>query len=423
MNISIRISPVNHPPLSYLTNERNTVFFLRHTDKAFFATGCVAKSSEHPSREEITISFFGESALAQSIPVYLGGKKFYPTTGELWEDFPDEEWYIPEEAFLEIDKQYYFVAYSVSGDPQPGVPEVPESGSARYGTGWESVIREGDDFSDWESAVKAATTMIASETMQKVVLARYRQFRVHDACAEEIRRNLLAMLDSVKTGEYAFLYQKHDAVLFGISPETILTIDGRDFSTEALAGSRSRGANDDEDGRLEAELLQSAKELSEHNFVTAHIADVIAPLSDWYNLPFRPIIKKLPTLQHLHTPIHGKLKDDVSFMETAGLLFPTPAVCGIPTETAQRFITKHERFERGYYAGMLGWHNPVGSGEVFACLRSGLYKDGCFYFFGGCGIVADSSAETEYQESGVKISYLQELTLCAVTGVEADRED
>jgi isochorismate synthase EntC len=96
----------------------------------------------------------------------------------------------------------------------------------------------------------------------------------------------------------------------------------------------------------------------------------------------------------------------VDVLELVERLHPTPAVCGWPTDAALRVIESHERFERGWYAGPLGWIDGAGDGEFAVALRSALVRGERGWLFAGAGIMGDSRPEDELAEIELKLAPL-----------------
>jgi isochorismate synthase EntC len=120
---------------------------------------------------------------------------------------------------------------------------------------------------------------------------------------------------------------------------------------------------------------------------------------------------KLRQVQHLHTPITGRLATTGGVLDLVERLHPTPAVGGVPQGTAMSFLRQHERLDRGWYAAPVGWVDQDGEGEFAVAIRSALLyeggTDGSYgqaALFAGCGIMADSDPASEYVESCSKLS-------------------
>jgi isochorismate synthase EntC len=116
---------------------------------------------------------------------------------------------------------------------------------------------------------------------------------------------------------------------------------------------------------------------------------------------------RLPEAQHLTTPITGRLAERLTVLDLAGLLHPTPAVCGVPRDAARRLIEQQEP-GRGWFSGGVGWMAENGAGEVAVALRSVLIDGAAATVWAGAGIVSGSSAEAEFSETEAKMSALFE---------------
>jgi len=103
------------------------------------------------------------------------------------------------------------------------------------------------------------------------------------------------------------------------------------------------------------------------------------------------------------TTVTGRLRDRAGILSLAGLLHPTPAVGGEPRGLALELIAEHEGFERGWYAGPIGWVGADGDGEFVVALRCGVVSGSTAALFAGCGIVADSDPAREWEESRNKM--------------------
>jgi len=127
------------------------------------------------------------------------------------------------------------------------------------------------------------------------------------------------------------------------------------------------------------------------------------------DVPTEPSVLRLANVQHLATDVHAMLVDDTSVVAIAGALHPTAAVCGTPTERAMQYILAHEGLDRGRYAGPVGWFDANGDGEFGIALRCGQLSadDSRIDLFAGCGIVAGSDPQSEFEESETKLAAMR----------------
>ena len=151
------------------------------------------------------------------------------------------------------------------------------------------------------------------------------------------------------------------------------------------------------------------KNINEHNFVVEHIKNNCSKFV--INLTFdeHPSIKKLPNIQHLSTQIKCTLNDNVPPLTFIDKLFPTPAICGVPTERALQLIKKYENHQRGLYSGLIGWFNFDNEGEFVIAIRSALLIGKRIFAYAGCGIVQDSDPATEFEETELKLKPILSL--------------
>jgi menaquinone-specific isochorismate synthase len=157
-----------------------------------------------------------------------------------------------------------------------------------------------------------------------------------------------------------------------------------------------------EDKQLGEGLLADSKNLGEHQFVVEMIRKVFNQYCEDVRIPSRPKLMKIRDIQHLFTPIEGKVKKGVSLFEFVEALHPTPALGGEPRKEAVEIIREAEKMNRGYYAAPIGWINTDGDGEFAVGIRSALIENDQAYLFAGGGIVAESSSIEEFEETRVK---------------------
>jgi menaquinone-specific isochorismate synthase len=148
--------------------------------------------------------------------------------------------------------------------------------------------------------------------------------------------------------------------------------------------------------------------------VVRAIRDALAPVCDEILMPDTPQIMPMPNVQHLATPVRAHLGGDHCVLDLVERLHPTPAVGGIPRPDALEAIRAREGFDRGWYAGAVGWVDAAGGGEFAVALRSALLLPGMAVLYAGCGIMGDSDPAAEYAEAALKFRPMR-----AALGVEA----
>lgn len=262
---------------------------------------------------------------------------------------------------------------------------------------------------DYRAAVARALQGIAAGEFKKIVLA-----RAQDLTADQ-RLHPLRMLNGLRQRFpdcYAFSFAGGGGPSFiGASPERLVRVSKGRLETEALAGSMRRGASASEDAALGGTLLRSEKDLREHREVLDDIVARLRPLGLAPEFPAQPQLRRLANVQHLHTPVHAALPENVQVLDVLAAMHPTPAVGGTPREAAVARIRELEGFPRGLYAGALGWLNTRGGGEFFVGIRSALVRDASARVYAGAGIVAGSTPEKEFAETELKFKAMLDALL------------
>lgn len=252
----------------------------------------------------------------------------------------------------------------------------------------------------WMKMVDEVKQEIRQASFEKIVLARRFTARSKQPISPTL---MLNRLRNQYHNCYSFLiHQKNSGTFIGSTPERLAYLNNRLLLTDGLAGSISRGESATEDALMEKQLLNSPKNLREHRYVVRSIARNLQPFSKNVDYPDRPGVKKLRNVQHLFTPITAYLKEESAYLDIISSLHPTPAVGGYPRKQALDYIRRFEEFDRGWYAGPVGWLNLNRCGEFSVAIRSGIIKDDTAHFYAGCGILSDSDPVTEWKESQLK---------------------
>lgn len=263
-------------------------------------------------------------------------------------------------------------------------------------------LSEGDDSRlRWNNMVRTATRNIRNGHYEKIVLARN---VVATTSRPVTETRLLHHLRREYPACYSFLLQFPDTACFvGSTPERLLSVQSGFLTTEGLAGSIPRGMSATDDSILEKRLLLSDKDQEEHRFVVDSIVQRLQQFSSEVKFSPRPGIRKFANVQHLFTPISARLPFDTDPLDVLAQLHPTPAVGGVPRQSALEGIPELEGFRRGWYAGPVGWVNGNGRGEFSVAIRSGLIDGTKATFYAGCGIVEGSDPDNEWDETELKL--------------------
>jgi menaquinone-specific isochorismate synthase len=259
---------------------------------------------------------------------------------------------------------------------------------------------DGPGPSGWRRNIERALAASSEGRLGKVVLARRTEF----VFATAVDAALLAeSLKEATPGCFHFYVEPEEGVAFvGASPERLFRREGRALESEAVAGTRPRGVSEADDAELRDELLRSAKDKAEHDHVRAGIGETLGPLCDELEVEEDVSEMKLASRRHLISKVRGTLHEGVTDAEVLRALHPTPAVGGYPRAEALEEIRALEPFDRGWYAGPVGWIG-ADAAEFAVGIRSGLVGGNRLALFSGAGIVAGSAPEGEWAEIEQKI--------------------
>lgn len=257
-------------------------------------------------------------------------------------------------------------------------------------------------FSQWSEAVQLALRQISAGELDKVVLARQSTFELAEKISPYALLGLI-MGETPACFHFCFEPTKTSGAFLGASPEQLYRRLGSSIESEAVAGTRPRSLDPAEDTRLEFQLREYSKERLEHQLVVDELSRAFRRLCEDFSHDEKPAVLKLSRLQHLRTSLRGRLAVGLSDEAILDELHPTPATCGSPTAEALAFIEKSERFDRGWYAGPLGWISREDA-EFCVAIRSMHMIGTRLNVFAGAGIVAGSDAEREWTELEDKIS-------------------
>ncbi len=257
------------------------------------------------------------------------------------------------------------------------------------------------DRETWNGAVERSLEAIEGGRVRKVVLARTLDVRPRQ---ELDPIDVLGHLWEANPGSHVFFFEpRAGRVMLGAAPETIATLRRGVFHATAVAGSIRRGATEQERRELATRLLASAKDRAEHRIAVEDMVERLARVSTSVRAAEEPQVLVLPEILHLETEIRARLGEGTTVVEMLAALHPTPAVCGEPRDAALELVAREEPFERGWYAGPVGWFDLEGNGVFAPALRSAIVTDGVWRLFAGAGIVAGSSPEAEWTETGIKL--------------------
>jgi isochorismate synthase len=271
---------------------------------------------------------------------------------------------------------------------------------------------------DHERGVAAAVALLRAGELDKVVLARSLRLRL---AGRVDTRALLASLAADNAAGYTYAVDlpapAGRRTLVGATPELLLSRTGPTVVANPFAGSMPRDPDPERDRRNAEALLASAKDRVEHQVVVEAVVDALRPFCRTLTVPTGPSLVGTSAVWHLATRITGELVDPgISALRLAATLHPTPAVCGQPFGKAKETIARLEPFDRGYYAGAIGWCDADGDGQWVVGIRCAEITEpitgpntesgSTVTLYAGGGIMPASQPHLELAETSAKFRTL-----------------
>lgn len=192
--------------------------------------------------------------------------------------------------------------------------------------------------------------------------------------------------------------------IMSTSPETLVRLQNGRLTTFPVAGSRPRGKTDEEDQRLENELLADEKELAEHNMLVDLGRNDLGKISQFSSVEVvnYMAIHRYSTIMHICSQVESNILPNCDAYSAIEAVLPAGTLSGAPKIRACEIINEMEAEPRGIYGGALGYLDFTGNVDTCIAIRMAVKKDNKVYVQAGGGIVADSIPENEYEESGNK---------------------
>lgn len=376
------------------------VYYRKDEPRRFMGLGrCIALAS----LEGVDCELEGPAAIQ---PVFFSFNRFDAENpapcDELFDAFPRLRFMLPEIVLLQTKEGSFLQVNSLSPVYRGRVRRFLKQAAQAPGRTRRAVAYriEPDAREDWRRAVGEALEAIGDGVVDKVVLSRRQRLVAEEPFSS---KDLLVNLIDGDARGTVLLYRYADVFFCGCTPELLVRKEGARVSSMCLAGTCPAGADEQERRRLADELMADAKNRAEHDYVVRHVREVFRRVCFGVDVPQTPGIMSLTHVQHLHTPAAAQVLDGVSLWELMGDLHPTPAVSGTPVGEARMLIRRIERYNRGFFAGACGYIDAAGDGEFSVGLRTGVFDGETGWLYAGCGIVAGSDADAEYDEIGLKL--------------------
>ncbi|UWO27004.1 anthranilate synthase component I family protein [Marvinbryantia formatexigens] len=219
---------------------------------------------------------------------------------------------------------------------------------------------------------------------------------------------------------YMFYFSSDDVEIAGASPETLVKLENGKLYTFPLAGTRPRGKTEEEDLKLEEELLQDEKELAEHNMLVDLGRNDIGRISRPGSVKVEKYcsIERFSCVMHIGSTVSGQIREELDGLDAVDSILPAGTLSGAPKIRACQIIQELEGRKRGIYGGAVGYLDFTGNLDTCIGIRLVYKKNGKICVQSGAGIVADSVPEKEYQECCNKAKAMVQAVLTAQEGLE-----
>jgi anthranilate synthase component 1 len=266
---------------------------------------------------------------------------------------------------------------------------------------------------------RAKEQIAAGEIFQCVVSQRWSASYPTDEAL-----TLYRVLRSLNPSPYMFLLRTNECTVVGASPEMLVRVHGDRVETRPIAGTRPRGKSEDEDLRLEAELLADPKERAEHLMLVDLGRNDLGRIAKRGSVEVRDFcrVERYSHVMHLVTDVHALLRDGVTPIEAFLAAFPAGTVSGAPKIRAMELIDEFEPQRRGIYAGAIAYIGFSGNLDSCIAIRTMMLENDRAHVQAGAGIVFDSVPEREFEEAASKSAALR-LAVARARAVLMSRPD
>ncbi len=270
--------------------------------------------------------------------------------------------------------------------PPVDLPPLPEPDSSFTKQGFIDAIEKAKDYIRAGDAFQIVPSQRFSVPFQLPPFALYRALR------------------RISPAPFLFFLDFGGYSIVGSSPEILVRLRDNVVTIRPLAGTRKRGATHEEDQQLAADLLADPKERAEHLMLLDLGRNDVGRVSEIGTVKVTEsfAIERFSHVMHIMSDVQGQLAEGLDAVDALVAGFPAGTLTGAPKVRAMEIIEELEPVRRGIYAGCIGYFAADGSMDTCIGLRTALVKDGTMYIQAGCGVVADSNPEAEYEETRQK---------------------
>jgi anthranilate synthase component 1 len=299
--------------------------------------------------------------------------------------------------------QVYLLSLGEAGPLEEIIGSLPERTDRRELIVDDLVAERGRK--DFEEGVRAVKGRITNGETFQTVLSRRLSCRYRGDLL-----NLYQSLRALNPSPYMFFLDFGERTVLGSSPETLLTVRGREATTYPIAGTRPLGQNATDRKRFREDLLQDEKERAEHAMLVDLARNDLSRVCTGgsVSVPEYMRVEEFSHVQHIVSKVQGTLREGCSSVEALQAVFPAGTVSGAPKPRAMEIIGEVEGSSRGPYAGGVGYVSFNGNLDSAITIRSAFASNGKLYFQSGAGIVADSDPSREFDETEHKLGAMKE---------------
>ena len=205
----------------------------------------------------------------------------------------------------------------------------------------------------------------------------------------------------INPSPFMFLLDLPDVQLIGASPEIMTRVDDGEVTVRPLAGTRPRGRTEEEDRRLEADLLADEKERAEHVMLVDLARNDIGRVARYGSVDLTDVmsVERYSHVMHISSNVVGRMREGLTALDAMRATLPAGTVSGAPKVRAMEIIDELEPHRRGPYGGAVGYIDFTGDMDLCIALRTMVMRDRTCWVQAGCGVVADSDPAAEWQET------------------------
>ncbi len=307
--------------------------------------------------------------------------------------------YVPTDRRSELDLRNEYERAAVEIGKLKMILEKSEStrlGSARRNGELQVGLTE---FSYGEMVRRAKEYIVEGDIFQVVLSQRLKQ------TAEVAPFDLYRTLRVVNPSPYMYYLDCNSFQIIGSSPELLVRVEEGTVETRPIAGTRRRGNTEEEDRRLEHELLNDQKERAEHLMLVDLGRNDLGRICEFGSVCVTQFmeIERYSHVMHIVSNVKGRLRKDVSPIDALYSCFPAGTLSGAPKIRAMEIIAELEPVQRGVYGGAIAYVDFSGNLDSCIAIRTIVIKDRTLYFQAGAGVVFDSNPHREYEETLEKL--------------------